>query len=69
MVVGRDRAAVGPGAGYGEFGLNQQNPEINSSMVISSTSISFRRLVGNLRRSEGIKSPLRVCSGNCVTGS
>jgi len=45
-----------------------ENPEINSSMVISSTSISFTRLVGNIRRSEVIKSPPGVCSGDRVAG-
>jgi len=45
-----------------------ENPEINSSIVISSTSISFRRLVGNIRRSEVIKSPPGVCSGDRVAG-
>jgi hypothetical protein len=45
-----------------------ENPEINSSIEISSTSISFRRLVGNIRRSEVIKSPLGVCSGERVVG-
>jgi hypothetical protein len=45
-----------------------ENPEINSLIVISSTSISFRRLVGNIRRSVVINSPLGVCSGDRVTG-
>jgi hypothetical protein len=46
-----------------------ENPEINSPMVISSATISFRRLVGIIRRSGVIKSPLGVCSGDRVTGT
>ena len=60
-----DRRACGRSGGQVQW---LENPEINSSIVISSASISFRRLVGNIRRSEVIKSPLGVCSGDRVTG-
>ena len=52
----------------GQVELHQCNPEIKSSRLISFTSISLKRLVGNLRRSNAINSPLMLQNGNCVAG-
>jgi hypothetical protein len=46
----------------------QRKSEIWLSKLISFTSISFTRLVGILRRSDTMKSPLIVQNGNCVVG-
>jgi hypothetical protein len=46
----------------------QCNPAMKSRQLSSFTWISFTRLVGSIRRSDDIKSPLWVFSGNRVTG-
>jgi hypothetical protein len=48
--------------------LYQRNPAMKSWQLSSFTWISFTRLVGSIRRSDDIKSPLWVFSGNRVTG-
>jgi hypothetical protein len=52
----------------GRAELYQRNPAMKSWQLSSFTWISFTRLVGSIRRSDDIKSPLWVFSGNRVTG-
>jgi len=64
----REYGTAGDGGLSDEYEMGHCNLDISSRQLSSSTWISFTRLVGRNRRSDAIKSPTPVCSGNRVIG-